>query len=53
MNKIIVLLGSAIGGAVGWWLGNFVGLYTAVSLSAVGTGAGVYYARKWAKEYLP
>lgn len=53
MRAIIVAVGSLVGGAIGWWLGAFIGLFTAMALSAVGTGAGIYYSRKWAKEFLP
>ena len=37
--------------AVGWWLGAYVGLFTAVVVSAIGTGVGLYYGRRLA-EYL-
>jgi hypothetical protein len=40
-----------VGGAIGWWLGEFVGLGTAIVVSGIGTGVGLYYGRKLA-EYL-
>ena len=51
MSKLLWLLGATIGGAIGWWLGALVGTMTAVILSAVGTGAGIYLARRVEAEY--
>ena len=45
-------IGATVGGAVGWWLGEFVGLTTAVMLSMVGTGVGLYYGRRLAARLL-
>jgi hypothetical protein len=53
MEKIVVLTVSTIAGSIGWWLGDRVGLTTAFVASIVGTAAGVYVARRWAREYLP
>lgn len=52
MTKIFGLVGSFLGGTVGWWLGAFVGIMTAFSLSIVGTGLGLYIGRRVAIEYL-
>ena len=38
---------STAGGALGYWLGSFVGLGTGLFLSAIGTGVGLYYGRKF------
>jgi hypothetical protein len=51
MARLLWLLGATIGGAIGWWLGAFAGTLTAVILSAIGTGAGIYLARRLATEY--
>ena len=40
------LVGSTVGGSLGWWLGSRFGLLAATMLSAVGTGVGVYWARR-------
>lgn len=40
------MLGMSLGGGVGWWLGDTVGLFTAVVASAIGSGVGLYYARR-------
>ena len=51
MTVILYLVLSTIGGAVGWWLGDFVGMFTAFVLSTIGSGFGIYYARKISREY--
>ncbi len=53
MRALLVTIASSIGGGIGWWLGDFVGIMTAVALSAVGTGIGIYVARRFMQEYLP
>jgi hypothetical protein len=51
MVKLLWLVGATAGGAIGWWLGALVGTMTAVLLSALGTGVGIYAARRLAAEY--
>ena len=51
ISKLLWFVGATLGGAIGWWLGNLVGIMTAVILSAVGTGVGIYAARRLADEY--
>jgi hypothetical protein len=53
MKAMVWMVATTIGGAVGWWLGAFVGIFTAVSLSAVGSGVALFYAQRLANEYLP
>jgi cadmium resistance protein CadD (predicted permease) len=52
VTGILILLAATIGGAIGWWLGEFVGFMTAFFLSVVGMAAGIYIARKWAAGYI-
>lgn len=47
MKKIIILIGTAAGGWLGWWLGMHIGLMTAFILSMIGTGAGLYFSRRF------
>lgn len=49
MERIIVFVGASVGGALGWWIGAQVGLMTAFFVSMVGTGAGMYFARRWVR----
>jgi hypothetical protein len=53
MNKVIAFLGGSLLGGIGWWAGAPIGMMTAFMLSTVGTGVGMYYAKKWADEHLP
>lgn len=53
MRKILDFLGMTLIGSLGWWLGAFVGMGTAVLLSSVGTGVGLYLSRRFARDYLP
>jgi hypothetical protein len=52
MKGMLGFLGMTVFGWVGWWLGMFVGITTAVVLSAVASGAGLYFTRKLAERYL-
>jgi hypothetical protein len=51
VEKLIVGLGATIGGYVGWYLGDRFGFMTAFMLSMVGTGAGMYLARRFSRDY--
>jgi hypothetical protein len=53
MNKLLVLIGTSIGGSAGWWLGAHVGFMTAFMLSVVGTGVSLYYTRRFIRDYMP
>src|SRR5215472_2732676 len=52
MGKIASFIGMTVGGAIGWYAGNFVGIMTAFFLSCVGTGVGLYIARRAMQQYL-
>jgi len=47
MMKMLNTLGAFIGGTIGWYAGAVVGTATAFVLSMVGTGVGIYAARKY------
>jgi hypothetical protein len=51
VGKLFGLLGASAGGALGWWAGARVGLMTAFIVSVVGTGAGMYAARRVQDHY--
>ncbi len=51
MSKLIGFVGTMVGSSIGWWLGAKVGIMTALALSFVGTGVGLYYGRKFAANY--
>ena len=52
MRAIIGWLAAFIVGSIGWWLGRKVGLGTAVVLSAVGTGFGLWAGYRWFDDNL-
>ena len=51
MIKLFGFLGATAGGAIGWWLGEPVGMMTAFMLSMVGTGLGIYFGKKLAERW--
>ncbi len=51
MGKLLALVGTTLGSAVGWWLGAPAGLMTAFICSVVGFGVGLYAVRRLAHEY--
>jgi hypothetical protein len=53
MQKLLTTLGMTIGGYIGWIVGAPVGIFTAFVVSMVGTGAGLYAARRLAERFLP
>ena len=53
MKGIAAMIAGSLGGALGWWLGNFEGVMTAFFLSVIGTAGGVYLCRRVMDEYLP
>ncbi len=53
MGKLIGFLGASLGGTLGWWAGARIGVMTGFICGMVGTGGGLYFARRWAQENLP
>ncbi len=51
MIKLLGWIGATLGSAVGWWVGDRIGLFAAFLLSVVGTGAGLYLGR-WMADAL-
>jgi hypothetical protein len=41
-RKLIILMTSTVGSALGWWIGARVGIMTAFILSIVGLGVGIW-----------
>lgn len=50
MNKVAGFIGATVGGYAGWALGERVGIMTAFFLSVIGTGLGIYLARRIAQD---
>ncbi len=51
MTKLFVFVFSTIGGYIGWWLGERMGIMTAFMLAMVGTGVGIWGGRRMAQNY--
>jgi hypothetical protein len=52
MRSIIGWLCAWIAGAAGWWLGERLGIVTAVLLSALSAAAGLYAGFRWHDQHL-
>jgi uncharacterized membrane protein YeaQ/YmgE (transglycosylase-associated protein family) len=52
MMKLAGFVGATIGGWIGWYAGALVGTFTAFIVSIVGTGFGIYAARRLADDLL-
>jgi hypothetical protein len=51
MNGLMAFVGMTIGGWVGWAVGAGVSLFVAFLLSIVGTGLGLWAARRFVQAY--
>ena len=52
MGKLFSFIGATIGSYAGWALGATGGFTTAFIISMVGTGIGIYFGRRLAKNYI-
>ena len=53
LSNMVVWLGGAAGGALGGWLGDRFGIFAGFMIGLVGTAAGIYFTRRWARLYFP
>jgi len=53
VTGLLIVVVSTVFGAIGWWLGAFVGVFTAFVVSTIASGVGIYVGRRLAQEYLP
>jgi hypothetical protein len=53
VKGLVAFIGMTAGGWIGWVIGALLSTFTAFTLGMVGTGAGLYYARRFAERYLP
>jgi hypothetical protein len=47
MRFLIIIIFTSIGSWVGWWLGYHWGLFSALVMGMLGTGAGIYFGRRF------
>ncbi len=52
MRAIFSFLGATVLGSIGWTIGKYVGFGTALVVSCVGSGFGMYWGRKLFDEWL-
>jgi hypothetical protein len=52
MGKLFSFIGATVGSYAGWALGEKFGFTTAFMLSMVGTGVGIYFGQRVAKNYV-
>lgn len=51
MSKLLGFVGTMVGSYAGWYLAASLGFFTAMMVSCVGAGVGLYYGRKFGKRY--
>jgi hypothetical protein len=54
MNRMMMFVGMTLGGSVGWWAGDYVGLELMGTflVSSLGSFAGVYLTWRIMRDYL-
>jgi hypothetical protein len=54
MHRMLIFIGMILGGYVGWWAGEYVGLgfMGAFLVSTLGSAVGVYLAWRIMRNYL-
>jgi hypothetical protein len=52
MKKLFSFIGATVGSYAGWALGERFGFTTAFMLSMVGTGFGIYFGQRFARNYV-
>jgi hypothetical protein len=52
MGKLFAFIGSTIGSYAGWAIGAKFGFTTAFIISMFGTGVGMYYGHRFAKNFI-
>ncbi len=51
MERLMGFAGATVMGAVGWWIGEQVGLMTAFMVSTVASGVGLYVGRRISRDH--
>jgi hypothetical protein len=50
--RLLMFAGLTIGGAIGWWIGSYGGIWTGLVVSTIGSAAGVYVVYRLTRDYL-
>ena len=51
MERMAGFLGGTVGSWIGWKLGAPLGLFAAFVVSTIGTGVGVFFAKRLARHH--
>ncbi len=52
MTRFLAAVGSFVFGTAGWWVGEqFGGMFTAFTVSMIGTGFGIYLGKRLADRW--
>ncbi|WP_396206143.1 hypothetical protein [Gemmatimonas sp.] len=51
MKKLLVMVGSTAGSALGWWLGTPGGIFGSFIVSMVGLGVGMWAGARIAERF--
>jgi hypothetical protein len=51
MKKVLIMVVSTVGSALGWWFGARLGIMTAFFLSMVGLGVGIWGGARLADRW--
>lgn len=46
MKRLVSWTTASVASVVGWWLGSFIGLFTALFVSMIFFGVALYYANR-------
>jgi uncharacterized membrane protein YfcA len=52
LRTTLAMIFATIGGAIGWWLGDMVGIFTALIVSSFTGAIGWYIGARIAREHL-
>ena len=52
MHRLLDLLAIMVGGWIGWLAGSWAGVLVGCVTSAIGSGLGLYLARRFERDYL-
>ena len=53
MKRLLDMIGLTIGGYLGWMVGAWISFFTAFVVGMIGTGLGLYAARRLGRRLLP
>jgi uncharacterized membrane protein YfcA len=52
MVRFYYFVAISVGGAVGWWVGDYEGFWTALIASTLGSLIGIYVVYRLSRDYL-